>query len=129
MLNAFNENFQQFGFFESRYSVDEKIVQYFGKHPMKQFIRGKPIRFGFKELALCDVTGYIFKFEVYQGKEAEIQRGEIQNINLGARVVLKMTESCPRGNEIYFDNFVTHLSLINALTSLDHKAIVTVRCN
>ena len=49
LLDIFNENFQQFGYFGSRYSVDEKIVEYFGKHPMKQYIRGKPIRFGFKE--------------------------------------------------------------------------------
>ncbi|CAI6371246.1 unnamed protein product [Macrosiphum euphorbiae] len=30
------------------HSIDESMVPYFGRHGCKQFIRGKPIRFGFK---------------------------------------------------------------------------------
>ena len=30
------------------YSVDEMMVPYYGRHSSKQFIRGKPIRFGYK---------------------------------------------------------------------------------
>ena len=29
-------------------SYDESMIQYFDRHGCKQFIRGKPIRFGFK---------------------------------------------------------------------------------
>lgn len=29
-------------------SVDEGMVKYFGPHPLKQYIRGKPVRFGYK---------------------------------------------------------------------------------
>ena len=33
---------------ESLYSVDETMVPYYGRHSCKQFIRGKPVRFGYK---------------------------------------------------------------------------------
>lgn len=33
---------------DGKYSVDEMMVPYFGRHSSKQFIRGKPIRYGFK---------------------------------------------------------------------------------
>ena len=29
-------------------SIDEAIVKYFGPHPLKQFMKGKPHRFGYK---------------------------------------------------------------------------------
>jgi hypothetical protein len=30
------------------YSVDEVMIPYFGRHGSKQFIYGKPIRYGYK---------------------------------------------------------------------------------
>jgi hypothetical protein len=30
------------------YSVDEIMIPYFGRHSSKQFIHGKPIRYGYK---------------------------------------------------------------------------------
>jgi len=30
------------------YSVDEVMIPYFGRHSAKQYIRGKPIRYGYK---------------------------------------------------------------------------------
>lgn len=128
LVDLFNKNFQQFGYFGCHYSVDEKIVEYFGKHPMKQFIRGKPIRFGFKEWALCDVSGYTYKFEIYQGRDETVKE-EYKNWNLGAKVVLSMTEYCPVGSEIYFDNFFTDLSLMQELSRRKLCATGTVRMN
>lgn len=32
---------------EENLSVDESMIRYYGKHYAKQYIRGKPIRFGF----------------------------------------------------------------------------------
>jgi hypothetical protein len=29
-------------------SIDEAMVKYFGPHPLKQFLKGKPTRFGYK---------------------------------------------------------------------------------
>ena len=34
-------------------SVDEGMIKYFGPHPLKQFMRGKPVRFGYKVSFTC----------------------------------------------------------------------------
>lgn len=39
-------------------AVDEMMIEYFGRHVCKQFIRGKPIRFGFK-IWICLPDGTI----------------------------------------------------------------------
>ena len=39
---------QQFGVFVKDLAIDEQMVPYFGRHSAKIFIRGKPIRFGYK---------------------------------------------------------------------------------
>lgn len=54
-----NEKFSQFGIFSHNLSIDEEMVPYFGRHSCKMFIKGKPVRFGFKfwcltsEMAIC----------------------------------------------------------------------------
>ena len=44
------------------------MVHYYGRHHMKQFIRGKPIRFGFKMWAHCSERGNLHSFEFYTGR-------------------------------------------------------------
>jgi hypothetical protein len=53
---------------EQNLSHDEVIIKYFGKSGLKQAIRNKPIRFGFKSWVLSTVSGYVICFELYQGK-------------------------------------------------------------
>lgn len=40
-------------------SVDESMIPYYGHHSTKQYIHGKPIRFGFKNWSLCKRLGYL----------------------------------------------------------------------
>ena len=47
IFNILNETGRYFNTAQM-YSVDESMIPYFGKHSSKQFIRGKPVRFGFK---------------------------------------------------------------------------------
>ena len=124
LISCLNKNFMQFGYIHSNYSVDEKIVGYFGRHPIKQFIRGKPIRFGFKEWALCSNTGYTYKFSVYQGASATPREQP-----LGSQVVLNLLNDTPVGASIYFDNFFTSISLIQQLTAKQYRATGTIRLN
>ncbi|KAK9732205.1 Transposase IS4 [Popillia japonica] len=53
---------------EEHLAYDESMVKYFGRHGCKQFIRGKPIRFGYKIWSLNTKDGYLVNFELYQGK-------------------------------------------------------------
>ena len=52
-------------------SVDESMVPYFGKHGAKQFIRGKPIRHGYKMWVLATPIGYVVNMVPYQGATGE----------------------------------------------------------
>ena len=45
-------------------SVDEAIVKYFGPHPLKQFMRGKPHRFGYKVM-LQDFFSFTYPYIFY----------------------------------------------------------------
>ena len=126
LIEKMNKNFLQFGYFSDKYSVDEKIVGYYGQHPIKQFVRGKPVRFGFKEWALCSTSGYTYKFFVYQGANAQPRP---KDVLLGTEVVLNLLEKIPSGVSVFFDNFFTSMDLMKSLTELGIKASGTVRLN
>lgn len=121
-----NENFQQFGFFNKHLSVDEMIIKYFGHHGLKQFIRGKPIRFGYKLWSLCGDNGFVYAFYLYQGSEKKTYKPKIP---LGARVVLELASKVddPHGKELYFDNLFTGPSLLVTLTEMGFRATGTIR--
>ena len=57
--------FLQYAPLEEFYSVDESMCEYFGKHGCKQFIQGKPIRFGFKNWCGTTTLGYLVSFDFY----------------------------------------------------------------
>ena len=48
-----NKNLVQFNVFYSLVSIDESMVPYYGGHSAKMFIKGKPIRFGYKIWYIC----------------------------------------------------------------------------
>nr|CAI5841887.1 unnamed protein product [Callosobruchus analis] len=67
LMNKLNKKLQQFGIFHKDLSIDEAMIKYFGHHSSKQFIRGKPVRFGYKNWMLCSSTGYCYNFDTYCG--------------------------------------------------------------
>ena len=71
--------------------VDESIIPYYGKHGTKQFIRGKPIRFGFKLWCITSSEGYFLHAESNCGVNTDFpDTGQGQ----GAVVVLALIEKC-----------------------------------
>lgn len=135
ITEIFNKNIKMFGYFCTAFSIDEMMVKYFGRCALKQFIRGKPIRFGIKLWALCSSFGYLFHFDIYCGKNETIER--LANCALGSRVVMQMLEhmlksSSPRKlglNHIYFDNLFCSPDLLVHLKKVGLQATGTVREN
>ena len=77
------------------------MVPHFGRHSCKQFIRGKPIRFGFKLSVISSSTGLPYHVSIYEGK----QEGS-NNEPLASRLMKQAAEACKLTNQhIYFDNF------------------------
>ncbi|XP_071043394.1 piggyBac transposable element-derived protein 2-like [Parasteatoda tepidariorum] len=46
LITEMNANFQKWGIFDNHLSIDERIIRFYGHHYFKQYIKGKPIRFG-----------------------------------------------------------------------------------
>lgn len=118
------KNFRQFGIFHPKLSIDESMVPYYGHHSAKMFIRGKPIRFGFKIWMLCSNSGYPYAMKIYSGKSSEPEKSP-----LGSRVVWELL-SCVENaekHEIFFDNFFSSYQLLTELSEKGFKATGTIR--
>ena len=87
MYNVLNDNLTKFGIFHEMLSIDESMVPYFGRHSGKMFIRGKPIRFGYKIWCMCCNDGYPYHMKIYQGKEPNPQKQLF-----GTRIVMQMVD-------------------------------------
>lgn len=119
-----SKNLQQFGIWHEKLSIDESMVPYYGRHSCKMFIRGKPIRFGFKIWMMCSSNGYPYAMQIYGGKKEPTSE-----VPLGSRVVNELI-SCLRDNskhEIYFDNFFSSYNLISQLSKQGLRATGTIR--
>ena len=133
-VSALNSRFQQFGIFSQYLSIDEEMVPYFGHHSAKMFIRGKPIRFGFKLWVLAADSGYPFNVQIYCGKSTALPGdagASDEHLGLGHRVVTSLL-SClvnPLCIEVFFDNFFTSYDLLVFLREQQIKATGTVREN
>ncbi|KRY09120.1 PiggyBac transposable element-derived protein 3 [Trichinella patagoniensis] len=90
----------------------------------KMFIKGKPIRFGFKVWTMASSSGYLYAMQIYAGKESDKK-----NEPLGLRVVKHMVSYLNEHNKyhVYFDNFFTLHHLFKELTQRGIKATGTIR--
>ena len=129
LIQLMQKSFKKFGVFETDLSVDEMIIKYYGHNALKQFMRGKPIRFGYKFWALCGISGYCYNFDLYCGRNQ--QEGPHDDLCLGSRVVLQMLEVVeePRSHCIFFDNLFTSLDLLTYLRDKGFLATGTMRDN
>jgi DNA excision repair protein ERCC-6 len=93
------------------------MVPYFGRHGCKQYIQGKPIRFGYKFWRGATRQGYTFWFQPYQGKNPNTKHEEYV---VDASIVLQFseahTEAHPGHYHFVFDNFFTSIALLDKLS-------------
>lgn len=124
-----SKNLQQFGIWHEKLSIDESMVPYYGRHSCKMFIRGKPIRFGFKVWMLCSSTGYPYAMDIYSGKKSESDN--CISGQLGPRVVNELLSVVGDNSqhEVYFDNFFTSYKLLLELSHKGMRATGTIREN
>lgn len=121
------KKFLQWGVIHEHISIDESMVKYFGHHPAKQFIRGKPVRFGFKNWVAASSAGYCYAFDFYCGKSDEVSTDP-----LGSRVVKKLLQKMEADStvhEVFFDNFFTSYNLLVDLKKQGYRATGTIREN
>ena len=127
-LDLVNKHLMQFGVFSEALSLDEQMLPYFGKHSCKQFIKNKPVKFGYKYWFISSKDGYPFQFEVYCGRNVDQDASP-----LGERVVYNLLNrleiSEPREHSITFDNFFCSLDVLSKLRNDGFRATGTLRKN
>lgn len=136
LLRIFQSNILKFGIWQTALSIDEMMAKSYARTSLKQFIRGKPIRFGLKFWGLCTSDGYLLNLDLYCGKNSKIG-DKLVKCPLGSRVVLNLLkpffEMTPPGKipqfHLYFDNYFTGMDLIVHLQKLRLKSTGTIREN
>jgi len=136
LLKLFQNNILKFGIWKTALFIDEMMVKSYAKTVLKQFIRGKPIRFDLKFWGLCTSDGYLLNLDLYCGKNSQIGN-KLAKCALGSRVVLNLLQPFfQRINynkipefHLYFDNFFTNMDLILHLQKLRLKCTGTIRDN
>ena len=110
-LNMLKQSFQTHFDLGENLTIDEMMIKFKGRSSIKQYLKDKPIKRGYKVWVLADTsTGYIYDFEIYSGKSMERQ------IPLGDHVVRSLTnELSMKFHRIYFDNFFTSPFLVEQL--------------
>ncbi|RXG68343.1 PiggyBac transposable element-derived protein 3 [Armadillidium vulgare] len=123
-----NRVLERFGPYEKHLCIDEQMVPYHGHHSCTMFIRGKPVRFGFKNWVLATASGYPVRIEMYNGKD-EVEQSE--PIGLGPNVVLKLLRSVsnPAFHTVFFDNFFTSYDLMALLSEKGFRSTGTAKDN
>ena len=96
-------------------SVDEIMVSYYGRHGDKQFIRGKPVRFGFKLWGACTSNGTLLHAEPYCGSHTNISD---YGFGHGPNVVLEMVNKTElkAGQHVVCDNYFGSIPLLKELS-------------
>ena len=108
-------------------SIDDSIVPYYGRHSSKQFIRGKPIRFGVKVWCVNNCLNYLSQCDPYQGASGAFNA----DIGLGGSVVTQLVNKLPaaRPYRLYIDNLFTSPRLLDHLKIINVSVTCTVRAN
>nr|CAH7749592.1 unnamed protein product [Callosobruchus chinensis] len=119
---------------EREIDYDESMIEYFGRHGCKQFIRGKPIRFGYKAWCINTKSGYLINFEIYQGNIPGVKTGDQKLVGKASAPLLKFiaelsSEIRLLPFRLYFDNLFTSMSLLMYLDSCGYSATGTMREN
>ncbi|KAG5881582.1 hypothetical protein JTB14_034802 [Gonioctena quinquepunctata] len=113
-------------------SYDESMIRYYGRHGCKQFIRGKPIRFGFKMWSLNSKDGYLVDSDLYQRYDSREDVEISKLVGKCAAPLILMLKEIPVRNlpyVIYIDNLFTGMNLLAFLRTSGYGAIGTIREN
>ena len=130
LFKLLNERYLRYFQPAQNISVDESMVPYYGRHSAKQFIRGKPIRFGYKVWCCCTSTGYLIRFEPYQGAQVAVAEDPYKSLGVGGAVVMRLTLALPRAPYIiHTDNYFSTIKLAVTLKEKGMGLVGTVRSN
>ena len=118
---------------EEHNSVDEKIIPSKTKYSfIRQYNPKKPKKWRFKNLIHARISGFMYDFFVYDGKNSvELDDGKFDHLQKCAQVVAKLCNDLPGHQhcKVFFDNWFTTLDLLHHFRSKGIYAVSAVRLN
>jgi hypothetical protein len=123
LMNLLTENFQA-QYRPGRYlTADEDMCKFKGRSTMKQYMKAKIIKWGYRIWKLCDATdAYVLNFDVYTGA-----KGEKKDTST---VVMELMEGYfDKNHVVIMDNFFTSVPLFMDLFNRSTYACGTIRSN
>lgn len=119
---------------EQNLSYDESMIEYYGRHGMKQCLKPKPVPFGFKVWSLCTTAGYLANFEIYQGKNPRSKTEYEERFGKCVAPLFSMIDDFDDGVRalpfsFYFDNLFTGIPALGHLKFLGYNGTGTIREN
>ncbi|CAK1593102.1 unnamed protein product [Parnassius mnemosyne] len=108
-----------------RYSIDEQMIPFTGKCHLRQLVKNKPRPVGLKNFVVTTSEGLMVDFEIYYGNNPVPSHP----LGLGPAVVLRLSQSVPRGSCIFFDRYFTTVPLLEELTKMDYHGTRTIMLN
>ena len=110
---------------EAHQSIDEHKCKFKGTSIMRQYMRNKPIKWGFKFWFRCGAkSGYLYEFDMYLGKKGNTEFGLRESVIFSLYQKLKDTHCF-----VFFDNFFTSPALLVKLLEIGIYATGTARAN
>ena len=125
LIDYLNERFLSSMEPEVEQSVDEHMIKYKDRSIMRQHIKNKPIKWGFRMwYRYVPKISYLYESDIYTGRK------ETTEFALGESIVLQLTEKL-NGSFccIFFDNFFILPWLLRKLTDNSLYEIGVVRQN
>ncbi|XP_027899099.1 piggyBac transposable element-derived protein 2-like [Xiphophorus couchianus] len=127
VLNTLQKTFLMAANPEEFQSIDEQIIPFKGQLSIKQYIPKKPKPWGVKVWVRAGSSGYMYKFEIYQGSAI---RGQSSSLGMAGDVVMRLCDDIKHKNhKVFFDNFFCSIPLLEALKDLGIYGTGTCRTN
>ena len=134
LVNKLKDTFSRHFVPQMEISYDESMIEYYGHHGCKQFIRGKPIRFGYKCWCMNSKNGYLINFEIYQGAIPNSNLEHQKEFGKATAPLIQLILELPEQKRsfpyrFYFDNLFTSIKFLSYLKKQGYNGTGTIREN
>lgn len=110
--------------------IDEMCIPWKGRHRAKLYNPNKPEKWHFKVFALnCAITGYLYTFNLYQGKDSNTLPGLSGTEDPVMRLMTEDPAMANKDQVVFLDNWYTGYNLCLLLMAIGIHVVGTFRLN